>query len=98
MLTRLIFLGLICFVWSNPAQFEKFKRNFEKKYSSKSEELQRYEIFKTNLAKINDHNSREGMSGMKNELMSNSMSSHCLGETWRMAVNQFTDITEQEFR
>jgi len=79
MLTRFIFFGLICFVWSNPAQFEKFKRNFDRKYSSKSEELQRYEIFKTNLAKINDHNSREG-------------------ETWRMAVNQFTDITEEEFR
>ena len=74
MLTRLIFFGLICFVWSNPAQFEKFKRNFDRKYSSKSEELQRYEIFKTNLATINDHNSREGMSGIDRSCLSSKVS------------------------
>ena len=56
-----MFLGLICFVSSNPAQFEEFKRNFDRQYSTESEELQRYEIFRTNLAKINDHNSRKGI-------------------------------------
>ena len=53
-------MGLVCFVLSDPAQFEEFKRNFDRKYSSQSEELQRYEIFRTNLAKINAHNSRKG--------------------------------------
>ena len=61
MLNNLMFLGLICFVSSNPAQFEEFKRNFDRQYSTESEELQRYEIFRTNLAKINDHNSRKGI-------------------------------------
>ena len=60
MLNKLIFLGLVCFVLSDPAQFEEFKRTFDRQYSSETEELQRYEIFRTNLAKINAHNSRKG--------------------------------------
>ena len=61
MLKNLILFGLLCFVWSDPAQFEKFKRNFDRKYLTKSEELRRYTIFSENLAKITQHNSREGI-------------------------------------
>ena len=98
MLNNLMFLGLICFVSSNPAQFEEFKRNFDRQYATESEELQRYEIFRTNLAKINDHNSRKGIMIF---IWKRSLDFGFLfpsGETWRMAVNQFADITEEEFR
>ena len=61
MLNKLILFGLLCFVWSDPAQFEKFKRNFDRKYSNQSEEMRRYNIFSENLAKITQHNSREGI-------------------------------------
>ena len=60
-MTNLMFLGLICFVSSNPAQFEEFKGNFVRQYATENEEIQRYKIFRTNLAKINDHNSRKGI-------------------------------------
>ena len=64
MLNKLILFGLLCFVWSDPAQFEKFKRNFDRKYSTKSEEMRRYNIFSENLVKITQHNIREGIDGM----------------------------------
>ena len=59
--------------------FENFKKEHGKQYSSRIEETRKFEIFKSNLMKIAEHNSKPH-------------------ETWKMAVTQFADLTEEEFR
>ena len=59
-------------------EFESFAQSFNKQYSSEQEKLQRFEIFRDNLAYIRAFNSRE--------------------KSWKMGVNQFADLTPEEFR
>jgi len=59
-------------------EFELFAQSFNKQYSSEQEKLQRFEIFRDNLAYIRAFNSRE--------------------KSWKMGVNQFADLTPDEFR
>merc|ERR1712055_772221 len=62
--------------------WEKFKLQHVKAYSHREEEEVRKDIFRANLRKIGAHNEREER-GL---------------ETWRMAVTQFADLTEEEFK
>merc|ERR1712179_93668 len=63
------------------AQFASFKHSHGKQYTDAFEEAYRKGIFASNLAKINQHNVE-----------------HANGEhTWKMAVNQFADLTHDEF-
>lgn len=55
---------------------------FNKNYASASEHQARYEAFKSNLVDIEEHNIRYEQ-GL---------------ETWYKAVNQFTDMTPEEFK
>merc|ERR1711971_461086 len=61
--------------------WEKFKLQHVKAYPQREEEEVRKDIFRANLRKIGAHNEREEQ-GL---------------ETWRMAVTQFADLTEEEF-
>lgn len=54
----------------------------EKQYKSLEEEIMRKEIFVSNMEKIKQHNERF-YQGL---------------ETFSMGVNQFTDMTSQEFK
>lgn len=54
----------------------------EKQYSSLEEEIMRKEIFRANVQKIKQHNERYNQ-GI---------------ETFYMGINQFTDLTSQEFK
>merc|ERR1719201_1514408 len=62
--------------------WEKFKLEHVKAYPQREEEEVRKDIFRANLRKIEAHNEREEQ-GL---------------ETWRMAVTQFADLTEEEFK
>merc|ERR1712055_765307 len=62
--------------------WEKFKLQHVKAYPQREEEEVRKDIFRANLRKIEAHNEREEQ-GL---------------ETWRMAVTQFADLTEEEFK
>merc|ERR1712045_1021522 len=63
------------------AKFAAFKHSHGKQYTDAFEEAYRKGIFAANLAKINQHNVE-----------------HANGEhTWKMAVNQFADLTHDEF-
>jgi len=60
-------------------QFQRFKVEHGKSYTSTEEEAHRFQVFQSNLRQISEHNSRPG-------------------ETWRMAVTEFADLTAEEFR
>merc|ERR1712045_58016 len=63
------------------AKFAAFKHSHGKQYTDAFEEAYRKGIFAANLAKINQHNVE-----------------HANGEhSWTMGVNQFTDLTHDEF-
>jgi len=79
------FLGILALLisvsWAQNPRFESYKSAFAKRYSSPREYLQRKAIFEANLQIIENHNKR-----FQN------------GEVdYEMAVNQFTDLTQQEF-
>merc|ERR1719234_1505205 len=61
--------------------WEKFKLQHMKAYPQREEEEVRKGVFRENLRRIAAHNEREGQ-GL---------------ETWRMAVTEFADLTEEEF-
>merc|ERR1712172_127414 len=61
--------------------WEKFKLQHVKAYPHREEEEVRKGVFRANLIKIAAHNEREEQ-GL---------------ETWRMAVTEFADLTEEEF-
>merc|ERR1719376_1322424 len=61
--------------------WEKFKLQHVKAYPQREEEEIRKSVFRANLRKIGAHNEREEQ-GL---------------ETWRMAVTEFADLTEEEF-
>lgn len=54
---------------------------FEKKYDDHAEDARRFEIFKNKLHEFEEHNEKF----KKGEL------------SWSVGVNQFTDLTEEEF-
>merc|ERR1711936_262022 len=58
-------------------QFAQFKEQFGKTYLSRAEHNLRFDIFKTNMKKIEEHNKS--------------------GASWKMAMNQFSDLTQAEF-
>merc|ERR1712209_357205 len=60
------------------SRFTEFKQKYQKTYSGLDEELNRYNIFKANVASIEAHNSR--------------------GSSFTRGVNQFSDLTEEEFK
>merc|ERR1712213_62430 len=63
------------------AKFAAFKHSHGKQYTDAFEEAYRKGIFAANLAKINQHNVE-----------------HANGEhSWTMGVNQFADLTHDEF-
>jgi len=62
--------------------WEKFKLQHVKAYPHREEEEVRKGVFRANLRKIGAHNEREEQ-GL---------------ETWRMAVTEFADLTEEEFK
>merc|ERR1711997_712104 len=63
------------------AQFAGFKATHSKTYANAFEEAYRKGIFAANLAKISQHNEE-----------------YARGEhTWNMGVNQFADLTHEEF-
>jgi KDEL-tailed cysteine endopeptidase len=59
-------------------QFAKFQVAYNKSYSAATEYAHRYNVFKTNFAKITQHNLE--------------------GHSWSLAVNQFADMTWEEFK
>jgi len=59
--------------------YSNFIKKFGKSYASSREAKMRMDIFKENVKKINEHNSKPGVS-------------------YKMGINQFTDLTEAEFR
>ncbi|XP_055387365.1 cystein proteinase inhibitor protein salarin-like [Condylostylus longicornis] len=63
-------------------QWENFKNEYNKMYSSTTEEGLRKEIFRVNLEKINNHNKK-----YQNKEV-----------TFEMGINQFTDLTTEEFK
>jgi C1A family cysteine protease len=60
-------------------QFTTFQKKFSKSYSTFKELETRFDIFKTNLKQILDHNLDTS-------------------QTFKMSVNQFTDLSTDEFR
>ncbi|KAG5876324.1 hypothetical protein JTB14_004151 [Gonioctena quinquepunctata] len=62
-------------------QWVAFKQTHGKTYKSLAEERTRYGIFGSNLRKIEEHNTRYDNGE----------------ESWYMGVNQFTDMTHEEF-
>merc|ERR1712127_1145499 len=83
-----LLLPLLALSLGSPLQLEeglqwaRFKHQHDKEYRSIGEEAIRLEVFRANLAKMSSHNLREE-AGL---------------ETWRMAVTQWMDLTEQEFK
>jgi len=59
-------------------QFQQFKAEHGKVYSTEAEEAARLLVFRHNLHRIAEHNRG--------------------GHSWRMAVTQWADLTEEEFR
>jgi len=62
--------------------FDKFKRDFGRSYRTVAEERERLEIFASNLAYIRRHNSQAAL----------------LMRSYTLGVNQFADITNEEYR
>ncbi|KAK9887529.1 hypothetical protein WA026_023251 [Henosepilachna vigintioctopunctata] len=60
--------------------WNKFKRDYHKKYSSHDEEHRRREIFRKNLKRIQEHNAKFA----KGE------------STYRMIINKFADLDANE--
>merc|ERR1712142_666645 len=58
-------------------QFAQFKEQFGKTYLSRAEHNLRFDIFKTNMKKMEEHNKS--------------------GASWKMGMNQFSDLTQAEF-
>ncbi|KAL1506826.1 hypothetical protein ABEB36_006116 [Hypothenemus hampei] len=69
-------------VCANEEAFKTFKVKFQKNYSNEDEHQVRYEIFNNNLQTIQEHNAKYNQGLV----------------SWYMAVNQFTDMTPEEFR
>lgn len=63
------------------AKWAKYKVDFNKKYVDPTEDARRKEIFKQSLIDIEEHNAK-----YKQGLVS-----------WYKGINQFTDITKEEF-
>ncbi|XP_072375887.1 cathepsin L-like proteinase [Diabrotica undecimpunctata] len=61
--------------------WNNFKVTFEKSYINKNEEVDRFKIFQDNLRQIEEHNARYNMGK----------------ETYKMGLNQFADLTRDEF-
>merc|ERR1711872_964543 len=58
-------------------QFAQFKEQVGKTYLSRAEHNLRFDIFKTNMKKMEEHNKS--------------------GASWKMGMNQFSDLTQAEF-
>jgi len=69
-------------IWS---EFESFLNKFHKRYESLEELERRFVIFRENMEKIRSHN----MGNMGNMGVNNN---------YTLGINQFTDLTETEFR
>lgn len=88
----LTLLSLVTSVFTLPAsnyyslpyfhEFLEFTDTYNKSYNSVNETVHRYNIFVDNVNNINRHNNE-----MKEK-----------GHTFKMGVNQFTDLTNKEFR
>ncbi|XP_045462036.1 uncharacterized protein LOC123672095 [Harmonia axyridis] len=82
----LVLLAVLHLGSSNPvddldAKWAKYKVDFNKKYVDPTEDARRKEIFKQSLIDIEEHNAK-----YKQGLVS-----------WYKGINQFTDITKEEF-
>ncbi|XP_066259131.1 cathepsin L-like proteinase [Euwallacea similis] len=73
---------LIAAVSANQEEFDNFKLKFGKAYATASDHQQRYEIFKSNLQEIQEHNDKYDQGLV----------------SWFKAVNQFCDLTTEEFK
>lgn len=63
-------------------EWESFKTKFEKSYQDQDEEQKRKATYFENIKAIEEHNKK-----------------HEQGEvTWTMGVNQFSDLTQEEFK
>ena len=67
--------------WENQYKWESFRSEHKKMYNSASESFKRFGIFKANMDKIEAHNT-QALNGVHG---------------WTMAVNQFADLTTEEF-
>ena len=67
---------------SGSKSFSRFQAEYGKRYSSKAELTTRQAIFESNLQKISEHNAKY----LKGEV------------SYEMGVNQFTDLTLDEFQ
>jgi len=83
MKTSIILLALVCATIASPIdiEFKAFKKQFNRNYASNGEELNRRAIFEDNYKLIESHNS-EADNGM---------------HSYRLAVNQFADMTNAEY-
>lgn len=83
-----VFLAFVVFVQAHSyknalrAEFESFKLKHQKHYKNKAVEFKRLQIFKENINIIDRHNKRYARGE----------------ETFEMGINQFTDMTPEEFR
>jgi len=59
-------------------EFNSFLQSFQKQYSSEQEKLERFQVFRDNVAYIRAFNSRN--------------------KDWKMGVNEFADLTHEEFK
>ncbi|XP_066140805.1 digestive cysteine proteinase 1-like [Euwallacea fornicatus] len=72
---------LVLVASASEEEWTNYKTKFEKVYASEAEHQVRYQAFKTNLQKIQEHNAKYDQGLV----------------TWYMAVNKFTDLTAEEF-
>ncbi|XP_023313137.1 uncharacterized protein LOC108903178 [Anoplophora glabripennis] len=82
-----IFIVFICTILvvkgtSIEEQWQSFKDNVGKHYRSRLEESTRFQIFKDNVYKIEEHNRRFARGEV----------------SYKLAVNKFADLTEEEFK
>lgn len=88
MKVAVVFLALVAFVQASSyknvlrAEFESFKLKHQKLYKNKAVELKRLQIFEANMQLIDAHNERYARGE----------------ETFEMGINQFSDLTPEEFR
>ncbi|XP_066259253.1 cathepsin L-like proteinase [Euwallacea similis] len=76
-----LFSCLVLIASANQEEWANYKAKFGKVYASDAEHQVRYEAFKGNLQKIQEHNAKYDQGLV----------------TWYMAVNDFTDLTAEEF-